>query len=465
MRLKTFLGLSGLFLVPQTTLALPVDWNGQFGFDTNLIQDVKRTGDECPGVNGYCPGNDEDDARYQSYIFKLRPTIVVNDSATLKGEISSGSIRGGFMGEDTEGRSSYFAQSPSGEQTLNINQFYAELYADTALFKVGKFSKGFGLGTIINDGDDVWDRYFSVYNGIEAKFNLGKFSITPFYAKIESPDTASGNSHTGKYDTDETGIIASFTDPNKNFEFSVYYGKRSVETNSDLYGAGAGPSDVTLIDVYFTKAWENFKIAMEIPMLSGSAGTIYNTAEDEDLDANAYILETAYKLNTRWTMGLNAGMVSGEDGEGDFNGLFLHPNYRIAQLMFAYNYQGFQNGSDIFSSSVTNATFAKLFAVYESEAWRWNMSVVMANAMETAQDGDSFYNQETNSYLTATGDQADDLGLEADISFDYRWNPKVIVSGYLAYWQVGDFYGFTNTGDDVSVSNVTATGMKLSMDF
>lgn len=448
----------------QFAQALPIDWNGQFGFDTNLIQNVKRTADTCSG-DGYCPGDDEDNARYQSFIFKLNPTIVVNDSASIKGELSTGNIRGGFMGEDTEGRASYFAQSPNGSQTLTVNQFYAELYADTALFKVGKYAKNFGLGAVINDGDQVWDRYFSVYNGLEAQFNLGKFSIAPFFAKIETPNAASTNSHTGKYDANETGITASYKDPNQNFDFSVYYGVREVETESDLYGENTTSSSVTLIDVYFSKAWEKFSVAMEIPMLTGEVGNIYGSAEDVDLDTNAYILETAYQLDERWKVGLNGGLVKGEDGEDDFNALYLHPNYKIAELMFAYNYRGFQDGSDIFNSSVTNAAFARLYANYQSEDWTWKLAFIMAKANETASDGDTFFNQETNSFLQASGDQDDDLGLEADVAFDYQWSPNILVTGYLAYWQVGDFYGYTNTGDDVDVENVTATGMKLSMSF
>lgn len=462
--------LLGFFTLIQFAHALPIDWNGQFGFDTNLIQDVRRTTDDCTTGDGYCVGNDEDNARYQSFIFKLNPTIVVNDSASIKAEISTGNIRGGFMGEDTEGRASYYAQSPSGEQALSLNQMYAELYADTALFKVGKFAKNFGLGALINDGDQIWDRYFSVYNGLEARFNLGKFSVAPIFAKIQSPNPTNApvasDSHTGKYDTSETGIAASYNDPNKNFEFSVYYSVREVETQSDLYGANKGPSEVTLIDIYFSKAWDKFSIAMEIPMLTGEVGTIYGTNQKEDLDTNAYILETAYQINNKWNIGLNGGIVKGEDGQDEFNALFLHPNYKIAELMFAYNYRAFQNGGDIFDASVTNASYAKLFANYKSEAWTWKLAFIMAKANETASDGKAFYNQESNTIVaSANGDQDDDLGMEFDVAFDYQWNPNILVTGYLAYWQVGDFYAFTSTGDDLSMSNITATGMKLSMSF
>ncbi|MCO4755315.1 MAG: hypothetical protein KC478_12595, partial [Bacteriovoracaceae bacterium] len=143
-----------------------------------------------------------------------------------------------------------------------------------------------------------------------------------------------------------------------------------------------------------------------------------------------------------------------------------HPNFKIAQLMFAYNYQAFQDGSQsIFNSSVTNATYAKLFANYTSDAWTWRLAFVMATAGEAASNGDDFYNHETKSYNPATADQEDDLGMEIDVAFDYQWNPNIVVTGYLAHWQVGDYYGFTNSGDGIETSDVTASGLKLAMEF
>ncbi|MEX0798726.1 MAG: hypothetical protein WD025_04750 [Bacteriovoracaceae bacterium] len=472
MRLKILVLLFCLFPVNHLAQALPIDWNGAVGFDTNVIKNIKRTTDACAEVDGsYCPGDDEGNGRYQSFTLKLNPTIIVNDSASLKAELSTGQIRGGFMGEDTtaQDQSSYFAQSPSGEQTLAINQFYAELYADTALFKVGKFSKNFGLGAMISGGDDIWDRYFSVYNGVEARFNLGKFSIVPVWAKIQTPNPAetTEDMHTGKYDTTETGITAAYEDLNNNFKFSLYYGIREVETNSDLYGTDTGPSEVTLIDIFFEKAWNNFTIAMEIPMMTGEVGTIYDVNDEaKDIDTNAYILETSYQLNPRWLLGLNGGMVKGEDGEDQFSALYLHPNYKIAELMFRYNYQAFQQADQsIFNASVNNANYAKLFAHYKSDAWVWKLAFIMAKANETASTGNQFYNHETNSFTEANADQSDDMGMELDVSFDYIWNPGIIVTGYVGHWMVGDYYGFTNTADGVETADVTATGLRLSMEF
>lgn len=467
MRSKILPVAISLLSFAPSTYALPIDWNGTVGFDSNIIENVKRSDDDCTAADAsYCAGDDNSHARYQSYVLRLSPSIVVNDSATIKGEISTGAIRGGFMGEDSVAQSSFYSQTPDGSQELSVNKFYAELYADTALFRIGKFSKNFGLGAVINDGSDTWDRFQSVYSGIEATFNLGKFSLAPFWAKIDTPDSSSTNANSGKYDSSETGLTAKYEDKNQNFEFSLYYGSRDVETNNDLYSPGNGPAKITLIDVFVKKSWEKFSIALEVPMMSGEAGTIFGGTEDRDVDSDAYIIQTSYELNPRWEFGLDAGFVKGEDGQDQFNAMYLHPNFKIAQLMFAYNYQAFQDGSQsIFNSSVTNATYAKLFANYTSDAWTWRLAFVMATAGEAASNGDDFYNHETKSYNTATADQEDDLGMEIDVAFDYQWNPNIVVTGYLAHWQVGDYYGFTNSGDGIETSDVTASGLKLAMEF
>ncbi len=447
--------------------ALPIDWNGTIGFDTNIISNVRRTTDSCTTSNdSYCVKDDNENARYQSFIFKLNPTIVINDSASLKGEISTGSIRGGFTGEDTEVENgSYYSQSTGGNSTLTANQLYLELYADTALYRFGKYAKGFGLGGFINKGDNSWDRYFSVYDGFEAEFKLGKFTLTPIYSRLASPTNGAGP-YSGKYDTIETAITGVYVDPNKNFEFGIYYGIRETETNSDLYGNNTGPNNVTLIDVYFKKSWEKFGFGLEVPMLSGDVGTTYGTASQEDIDTNAFIFESYYDFSSKWRLGLDAGSVKGEDGEEEVNVMYLHPNYRIAEIMFRYNLSGFQNtNQNIFNSSINNANYAKLYTRYKSDEWQWNIAVIMAKANEVASNGDEFYNHESNTYNTATEDQEDDLGMEFDVSFDYQWNPNIYVSGFLGYYQVGEFYEFTNGNDDIGVENITASGFRLSVDF
>jgi hypothetical protein len=453
--------LISAILFSSSSFAVPVDWKGTLAYDTTIIKDVRKTGDNCTATDGsQCINPEEENARLQTMILKLKPEIVVNDGVTVKGELSTGDTRGVNFGESTQydGESgSYYTQNTTS--TLNINQLYAELFADTALYRVGRFSKHFGLGAVVNSGDNVWDRYYSGYEGIEAQLKLGNLHLTPMWAKLHTSDNPNG-----KYDSYETSISALYDNPNKNFKFGIYYSVKEVQSSDTLYGTGS--QNVNLIDVYFAKEWEKFSFGLEIPMLSGEVSNLYGT-DDADYDANAYILETKYTLNSKWKVGLNAGMIKGDDGEtGGFEGMYLHPNYQMSHVMFKYNYAGFMDNTyDVHNSQLTNMTYAQLFFHYNQEEWSWDISMMWAKANEVASNGDDFYDHSRKALVTATEDQSDDLGYEVNIGFDYQWNPNVVFSGNLGYHFVGDYYAFTNTDEDLSLSNVMSSGMKLSINF
>jgi len=459
---KNFLFL--VLIYTQAVSAAPIDWKGTLAFDSNIIKDVRRTGDNCtPSDGSQCINPDEDNARFQSMVLKLNPNLIINDGITIKGELSTGSSRGKKLGQSTsydQSGGSYYAQTTSSD--LTVNQIYAEIYADTALYRVGRFSKHFGLGAIVSDGSNSFDRFFSGYEGFEAKLKLGNFHLTPMWAK-----TYSSNNPNGKYDSYESSIAAVYDNANKNMKFGVYYSIKEVESSDELYSTGS--QNVTLIDVYFSKVWGDLNFQLEVPMLSGEINNLYGTG-DASFDTNAYITETTYQLNSKWKLGLNAGMIKGDDGSSSsFEGMYLHPNYKISEIMFKYNYHAFMNntaGQDIYSSSMVNANYAQFFAHYSSDEWTWRMSALLAKANEVASSGDQFYNHEKKKLVTAAADQSDDLGYELDIAFDYQWNPNVVFTSYLAYHAVGEYYTFTNVdGDELEKSNVTATGMRLSVNF
>ncbi len=279
------------------------------------------------------------------------------------------------------------------------------------------------------------------------------------WAKLHTSDNPNG-----RYDSYETSISALYDNPNKNFKFGIYYSVKEVQSSDTLYGTGS--QNVNLIDVYFAKEWEKFSFGLEIPMLSGEVSNLYGT-DDADYDANAYILETKYTLNSKWKVGINAGMIKGDDGEtSGFEGMYLHPNYQMSHVMFKYNYVGFMDNTyDVHNSQLTNMTYAQLFFHYNQEEWSWDLSMMWARANEVASNGDDFYDHSRKALVTATEDQSDDLGYEVNIGFDYQWNPNVVFSGNLGYHFVGDYYAFTNTDEDLSLSNVMSSGMKLSINF
>jgi hypothetical protein len=136
--------------------------------------------------------------------------------------------------------------------------------------------------------------------------------------------------------------------------------------------------------------------------------------------------------------------------------------------MFRYNYPSFnEGGRSIFDSSITNSRFYKFHGHYKTDKWVWKAAFIMANAMETAETGKNGYHHESNySFGNAAEDQANDLGFEVDLGFDYKWNPNVTISGYYGYWKVGDYYAFNNdASSELSLSNVHGGGLRATLEF
>lgn len=456
------------FLITSTSAySVPVDWKGSLAFDTQIIKDFRRTGNNCDGTqDGECIAAEENNARFQSLTLKLKPQFIINDDVSMFAELSTGNTRTQNLGEATEvedSGGSYFAQTTSS--TVNLNQLYTELYTDSALYRVGRFAKNYGLGAVLNSGNKPTDRFFSGYEGIEMQLKLNNFHLTPMWAKLHTPDSTTGNPN-GRYDAYESNIIAKYDSPSKNLVVGVLYGQREVQSSNTLY-TGNRSQNVTIIDVFFSKEWEKFSFGLEIPMISGEAGNAYNTGS-ADIDTNAYILESKYTVNNKWKVGLNAGMVKGDDGESDsFEGMYLHPNYQIAEVMFRYNYHGFTdaNSYNIYNSSIVNTTYAQLFAHYKKGEWGWKLSALMAKANTVAEEGKDFYNHQKKKVVTASDDQSDDMGYEFDVAFEYQWNPAVVFSGFLGYHVVGDYYAFSNDTEDLDINNVMSSGMRLSVNF
>ncbi len=208
-------------------------------------------------------------------------------------------------------------------------------------------------------------------------------------------------------------------------------------------------------------------MTIQSPTLSGDYGNVYADGSDSRISSSAILVQTVWSPNAKWDIGFHGGQVGGDKGETDrFEGMQLHPNYHVAELMFRYNWPAFNEGSNsIFDSGIANARFFKLHAHYKTDKWTWNAAAIMATAMQTAEAGKQAYHHEENYRFTANQDQADDYGYEIDLGFDYQWNPNVKLSGFMAYWLVGDYYAFTNQAEELDLANVLGTGLRLGIDF
>lgn len=488
-KLENFSKATALVALSMTTTqALPIDWHGVFGVDTTLIDSyrrVKSTTANKPistnlGSQEIDLASGTDKASFQSYLFRLNPHLIVNDSASFKAEFTSGYGRGGFLGDDRAVESSssngfgnalYVQNKSSGTNDLVINKVFMELYSDTATYVVGRHSSHWGLGALVNGGDETWDRHTYTRDGVTAKIKIGNFQIEPYWAKIDSAQTLSR-----KTKVSEIGAGLLYDNVDRDIAFGILYSKKKNKpgnttadtTTSSSASYALGETKITITDIYFKKLFGNLVFEAEVPIISGELGDVYGASQNVKVNSKSFLFETGYKLSDSWKLALNFGSVSGHDGSTtNYGAMYLNPNYQIANLLFRYNLQAVGNtGQNIYDSYINNATFIKVAGEYNSDKWSWVAALIWAKANETAANGKSSYNHTNNKIFTAADTQSDDLGIEVDLNFEYHWNNAVNIGGSLGYLFAGDYYSFTNDPNSKNQSNNSfALQLRSSVEF
>lgn len=439
--------------------ALPIDWHGALGFDTNLISDFRRIDSSTDNSNTtgtsmevpFATGSNSN-ANWQSYLFRLEPHIIVNDTATIKAEFTSGYGRGGRVGDTTGpsknttlGNALYLNNVDTGNNnSLTFNQLYAEIYADTATYIVGRHSHDFGLGAVVNSGQGMWDRFPYLRDGITVKIKIGNFQLEPFWTR-----QGAGSSLTKATRVKDSGISLNYSNTNRDMKFGLLYSKKKSGSDPDVYNSTGttrlGATDVKLIDIFFKKTFSDLSFGVEVPIISGEIGNAFG--QNTSYKTKAVIFQGRYKASDSWTFGVDAGQVDGDDGSnGNYGAMYLNPNFQIANLMFRYNLRAVSNtNNNIYESYINNTLYAKLHAKYSTERWDWEFAGIYAKADQVAKGGGTTaYNHDTNQRFTSNAAQSSDLGFELDSNFTYRWNSEVTVGGALGWLFTGDYYGFTN---------------------
>jgi len=490
-KLENLSKVTALVALSMTTAhALPIDWHGVFGVDTTLIDSFRRvksaTANKPISTNS---GSQEidlasgtDKASFQSYVFRLNPHLIVNDSASFKAEFTSGYGRGGFLGDDRAveknsangfGNALYVQNKPSGSNNLVINKAFMELYSDTATYVIGRHSSHWGLGALVNGGDDTWDRHTYTRDGLTAKIKIGNFQIEPYWAKIDSADSLSRDTKVS-----EIGAGLIYDNVDRDIAFGILYSKKKSKagnstadtTTSSSASYALGETNITITDIYFKKTFGKFVLEAEVPIISGELGNVYGASPSQNVKVNSksFLFETGYRLSDSWKLAVNFGSVSGHDGSTtNYGAMYLNPNYQIANLLFRYNLQAVGDRTqNIYDSYISNATFLKVAGVYNSDKWSWIAALIWAKANETAKNGSSSYNHTNNKIFTAQDTQSDDLGMEIDLNFDYHWNNAVNIGGSLGYLFAGDYYSYTNDPTTKNqAKNSFALQLRSSVEF
>lgn len=486
----------------ENSHALPIDWHGVFGADSTLIDNYRRIEQTTDRSNNSNAGNRgtaevplgsgaKANSSFQSYVFRLNPVLIVNDSATFKGELSSGYGRGGRLGDGTTqskepgyGNTLYPYNFQDDDNTVLLNQFYMELYSDTATYLIGRFPSHYGLGAVVNSGENTWDRFAFIRDGIMMKLKLGNFHISPYWAKVGSQ-----GSLTRATKIKEIGVSLVYKSMEKDLSFGILYGKKENSSFSGTLTQGTtvnipdpttgnfnsysalGKADVKMTDLYFKKGFGDLDIGVEVPLMGGEMGSIFST--NTKYKAKAILFESNYKINESWVIGIDGGQVSGDDGgSNSFDAMYLNPNYQIANLLFRYNLRAISSPDgaayqrSVYDSYITNATYLKARFKYQSEKWTWDGAFIYAKANETATSGRPAFNHETNKLFTATQSQSEDLGMEIDFGFNYEWNKEVNIGGSFGYLMAGDYYSYTNDAGIVNTAdNSYALQIRTSLEF
>lgn len=476
------LSIFAFITIIQAASALPVDLHGKFLVDMTAYEQYRRLEQKSQNTTigqgsqevGLAAGEHSTMA-FQSYIMTLEPHIIVNDSTTLKGEISSGYARGGLVGENTTqnkqasmANSLYYYNTSDGQNALVLNQFYAEFYADTATYIVGRHSENWGLGALYNSGEKPWDRHFYSRDGVTAKIKLGNFNISPYFARSGSESSLTRATRAKEY-----GASVLYDNTERELAFGLLYGKKENATFASTMRAditadnvnnptNLGRAEVKIVDLFFKKSFGKFSLAAEIPLMNGEIGHLYNSTSDSKYKAKGFIFEADYKINSIWTTALDFGKATGHSGSlSSFEALYLNPNYQVANILFRYNLSAVADtNQSIFDSYIVNAKYAKLEVNYMNDKWNWRSAFIYAKADQTAKKNQWNFNHSNNKLFYGNSDQSDDLGYEVDSNLDYFWNKEVLLGLAFGYHFVGDYYKFSN---DTSRNLETKNGLLLSV--
>mgnify|MGYP000844733568 FL=1 len=145
---------------------------------------------------------------------------------------------------------------------------------------------------------------------------------------------------------------------------------------------------------------------------------------------------------------MNLGQVKGDDVTTAKNeSLTLHSNYKIANILFHYNYANMSSNTNVFDSGVNNANFVNLQAQFLTGSWTWKTALIMARANQ------------------AYSGQGKNLGTEVDLGFNYLMYPGVNLSFDFGYLMAGNYYAYTGTATELKLKNPMLGKLGISVKF
>lgn len=497
--------------------ALDLDWSGQFRTDFHALFDYDLGQNATDGFNlgryqregYYIPGGGEGNATFQSLFLELRPKVIVNDNIFIKSEWWVGDPIFGMFGTGTPNTNDRraFNSSYSAGSSISAQRLWIELQSDLGTFSIGRQPLHYGLGVVWNAGDGLWDRYQSTGDAFRLISKFGAFTLSPSFitysmgpnvgGSCEGYTSGAGPTCQGKAGINEYSLLLKYESPEQDFDAGMNFMRRIAGRNSTSFGflspipqAGTGFFNYTgvpggffynVFDFYLMRRVGRLNFAMELPLIEGSMGGVpYSTW--------ALATEVKWDISDAWATSIKAGRSPGQQGSTgsstpDRYALMpFHHAYRLGMIMFQYqlaNLAGPNNPNALgagealrspFDNPVLNANYFQWNGAFSTEKWTFDLSFLIATAVQAAQSGQHFYNTWSRrmSSVPAVGTQDKFLGWELDTGATFRWDDNFIFRWELGLYKPGDYYRFSNvvgSPNDNTLSTLFATAFKVGVNF
>lgn len=236
--------------------------------------------------------------------------------------------------------------------TMAITSLYVSWAQEFGQLIVGRTPVQFGLGTLFNAGNGLFDHYIDTKDIVGYKLIFGNLSVFPMIGKtyegqIGDEDDVNDYLATVQYDNPESDLsigaiyqLRTTTFAGNDLPVSGDIGATVTNTNGTLSYAAPHRVDGgknTTIGVFAKRATGDFNIGVEADMLSGDTGLQTSTNNGVSINAIGIAGEVGWHPTDRkLSGGLKAGFASGDDpGTADtYEGFSFSKNYDVALLMF-----------------------------------------------------------------------------------------------------------------------------------
>ena len=238
--------------------------------------------------------------------------------------------------------------------TMAITALYVSWAQEFGQLVVGRTPVEFGLGTLFNAGNGLFDHYIDTKDIVGYKLIFGNLSIFPMIGKVSEGQVGDED------DVNDYLIHVQYDNPESDLAIGVIYQTRistfggndlPISTTSDIgTTVGGTPSaptytPATRVDGSKTTTWGifakrasgDFHIGLEADMLSGDTGLRTNAGQGVGLNGLGIAGEIAWKPQDRKiSAGVKAGFATGDDqGTPDtYEGFAFSKNYDVGLLMF-----------------------------------------------------------------------------------------------------------------------------------